>query len=128
MLTKHQNAIDRASRAAGGVRQIVENFDENILLAKQSSQHTHRSTESDEVIILSALRDTNTCTHSLGRKHKSFPHIDSDNLKSLNEDDFERWLSRHKGNILLGAPLEQDQDDDEPAQADFELEDYDVDN
>jgi hypothetical protein len=109
---KTTHAIERASRAAGGVRQVVENFDNNVSLAKQSSDHTHRSTEADEAIILSDLRDIKPFMPSPGRKHKSFSKIDSDNLKSLNEVDFETWLARHKENLLLSAPLEQDEDDE----------------
>ena len=56
---------------------------------------------------------------SPGRKYKSFSNIDADNLKSLNRADFTTWLLQHKKNLLLNAPLqldednEQDQEDDE---------------
>ena len=100
-------------------RHIVENFDNNVSLAKQSSDHTHRSNEADEAIILSDLRQIKPFMLSPGRKYKSFSNIDADNLKSLNRADFTTWLLQRKKNLLLNAPLqldgdnEQDQEDDE---------------
>ena len=110
---KTTSAIQRASRAAGGVRHIVENFDNNVSLAKQSSDHTHRSTEPDESIILSDLRQIKPFKLSPGRKYKSFSTIDADNLKSLDRADFTTWLLKHKKNLLLDAPLELDEDNEE---------------
>ena len=108
---KTTKAITRASRAVGGVRQIVENFDE-VALTRESSAHTHRSDESDVVIILSDVRKLKPFAYSQGRKYKSFPKIEADNLKSLNADDFESWLLRHKNNLLISAPLQVDEEED----------------
>lgn len=107
---KTTNAIERASRAAGGVRHIVENFDKNVSLGTQSSAHTHRSSEADEAIILDDLRQLKPFKLSPGRKHDSFSDINSDNLNSLNDDDFNKWLSKHKKNLLMNAPLQLDDD------------------
>ena len=116
---KTTNAIKRASRAAGGVRHIVENFDNNASLAVQSSGHTHRSSESDEEIVMADLRDLKPFELSPGRRHNSFPGINPDNLSSLQRDDFSKWLSGHKKNLLMNAPLQLDNDDDdEPLQLD----------
>ena len=108
---KTTKAITRASRAVGGIRQIVENFDEKVALTRKSSAHTHRSDESDVVIILSDVRNLKPFAYSQGRKYKSFPKIEADNLKSLNADDFESWLSRHKNNLLISAPLQVDEEE-----------------
>lgn len=93
---KTASAIQRASRAAGGVRHIVESFDNNVSLAKQSSDHTHRSTEADESIILSDLGQIKPFKLSPGRKYKLFSTIDAGNLKSLDRADFTTWLLKHK--------------------------------
>ena len=49
----------------------------------ESSAHTHRSDESDVVIILSDVRKLKSFPYCQGRKYKSFPKIEADNLKSL---------------------------------------------
>ena len=107
---KTSNAIERASRAAGGVRHIVENFDNNVSLNIQSSAHTHRSSEADEAKILADLRQLKPFKSSPGRKHDSFPDIHANNLNSLKQDDFNEWLSQNKKNLLVGAPLHLDDD------------------
>ena len=109
---KTTKAITRASKAAGGVRQIVENFDEKVALTRKSSAHKHRSDENDISIVLSDLRELKPFTYCQGRKYKSFPKIEADNLKSLNADDFESWLERHKNNLLISAPLQVDEEED----------------
>ena len=108
---KTTKAITRASRAAGGVRQIVDNFDDNVSLAKKSSAHTHRSIEKDVDTVLADLSTLKPFTYSQGRKYKSFPKIEGDNLSSLNDADFELWLLKHKNNLLLSAPLQVDEEE-----------------
>ena len=110
---KTSKAITRASQAVGGVRQIVENFDQNVSLAKKSSTHTHRSDENDMNIVLADLSKLKPFTYSRGRKYKSFPNITQDNLQSLKEADFKLWLSKHKNNLLINAPFQVDEEEEE---------------
>ena len=112
---KTTQAITRASRAAGGVRLIVENFDYNVQLTKQSSTHTHRSSKDDEEIVLRDLRNLRPFQFSRGRKHKAFPKTEAGNFKTLNDKEFEVWLSRHKNNFLVSTPVEEDEDEEEEA-------------
>jgi hypothetical protein len=97
---KTTKAITRASRAAGGVRQIVENFDLNVSLSKLKP-----------------------FTYSQGRKYKSFPKIKADNLKSLNDAEFESWLLKHKNNLIISAPLQMDDDEEEDDEEEDDLDD-----
>ena len=48
-----------------------------------------------------------------GNRFDSFPNISYDQLESLDQEDFQRWLGRHKRNIPLNAPQAQDEDDEE---------------
>ena len=77
-------------------RLILDNFDNNVQLTKQLSTHTHRSSKDDEEIVLRDMRNLRPFQFSKGRKHKAFRNIDADNSKSLNDKEFEVWLSRHK--------------------------------
>ena len=85
---KTSKAIQRASRAAGGVRHIVENFDNNASVAVQSSDHTHWSSESGEEIVMAYLKDLKPFKLSQGRMHDLSPGISPDNLSSLKQDYF----------------------------------------
>jgi hypothetical protein len=105
------------------VRQIVENFDLNVSLAKKSSTHTHRSSENDVSIVLADLSKLKPFTYSQGRKYKSFPKIEADNLKSLNDAEFESWLLKHKNNLIISAPLQMDDDEEEDDEEEDDLDD-----
>ena len=42
------------------------------------------------------------------RKHDSFPDIVDDPLSTLKEEEFDKWVARHRKNLLLDAPFEQE--------------------
>ena len=105
---KTDRAIECASKAVGGVRKIVENFERNILVKPISTSHMHKSADGDEKQILADLRKLTPFNAQEGRKHESFPKIDSDPLCGLDDLEFNKWLVRHKKNLLFHAPAEQD--------------------
>jgi len=105
---KTDHAIDRVSRAAGGQRKILENFDVQIGRGVQHSSHSHKSSATDEGKILRDLRDLKPFTTVPNRKHDSFPDIVDDPLSTLKEEEFDKWVARHRKNLLLDAPFEQE--------------------
>ena len=117
---KTAKAITRASKAAGGVRQIVDNFDNNANVRSKSSSHSHRSDTDDASVVLSDLRTLKPFEFCNGRKHKSFPRIEADNLNSLQANDFTSWLSKHQKNLLVGAPLDVINEENEEDESDSE--------
>ena len=52
---KTEKAIERASRAAGGVRKIVDVFEDQASIKTKSSTHSHKSSTEDENKILADL-------------------------------------------------------------------------
>ena len=110
---KTNAAIERASRSTGGERKIIENFDQKVRKGKKSSTHAHSSSALDESKILADLREVKPFAYHGNRRFDSFPNISHDQLESLDQEDFQRWLGRHKRNILLNAPQAQDEDDEE---------------
>ena len=88
---KTDKAIDRASRAAGGQRKIVENFDQRVGRGVQHSSHSHKSSSTDEGKVCRDLRDLKPFTTVPNRKHDSFPDIMADPLSTLNEEDYSKW-------------------------------------
>ena len=110
---KTKAAIERASRSTGGERKINENFDQKVRKGKRSSTHTHSSSALDDSKILADLREVKPFAYHGNRRLDSFPNISHDLLESLDQEDFQRWLGRHKRNILLNAPQAQDENDEE---------------
>lgn len=109
---KTDNAIDKSSRASGGEDKIGENFDVQICRATRSSSHSHRAAATDETIVMTDLRVLKPFTSVPNRKHDSFPDIQPDPLASLDQTELDKWLARHKKNLLLDAPLGLDDEED----------------
>ena len=103
---KTDKAIERASKAVGGLRKIVENFEQQVAKKQQSSHHTHKSSQSDEAIILKDLHKLNPFEFKQGRLHKSFANVSPDILSGLNQEEFKTWLARHKSNLLYCVPVD----------------------
>ena len=113
---KTEKAIDRVSRAAGGVRKIVDVFEAQASVRRRSSAHSHKSSADDECKILADLRKVKPFSQVPGRSHKSFMGISWDPLKNLDEEKFCEWLKRHQKNISVHFPtqsLDDSSSDDE---------------
>ena len=109
---KTDNAIDRSSRASGGERHTVQNFDHQVGKTSPSSTHSHKSSEIDERIVLNDLRDLKPFDSIPNRTHDSFQDISADPLATLDQVDLDKWLKKHKKNLMLDAPLMQDEEDE----------------
>ena len=101
---KTEKAIGRMSRAVGGVRKVVDVFEEQAVIKPKSSAHSHRSSAQDEDKVLHDLHKLKPFSPIIGRSHKSFVGISSDPLENLNEQLFCEWLKRHQKNIALHFP------------------------
>lgn len=105
---KTEKAIDRVSRAAGGVRKIVDVFEDQALMKPKSSAHSHKASTEDEKKILADLRKLKPFSETPGRFHKSFVGIPSEPLENLDEEKFCTWLQRHQRNIAIHFPTQVD--------------------
>ena len=113
---KTEKAIQRMSKAAGGVSKIVDVFEDQALIKPKSSVHSHRSSLEDEKKISSDLKKLKPFSHTfLPRSHASFTGISSNPLEDFNEPKFGEWLQRHQKNIAVHFPTIDDTDihDDE---------------
>ena len=111
---KTEKAIGRMSKAAGGVRKIVDVFEEQVVIKPKSSAHSHRSSSQDENKISNDLHKLKPFSPVIGRSHNSFVGITSDPLDNLNEELFSEWLKRHQSNIALHFPTVDDMPGVEP--------------
>ena len=57
---KMHKAISRASKASDGVMKVVEAFENQVRMPKQSTSHTHKSAKNDQLLILRDLRALKT--------------------------------------------------------------------
>ncbi len=57
---KTEKAISRASKATGGVTSIVDAFEQQVNIHPKSSQHSHKSSASDEGIISKLVKIFNS--------------------------------------------------------------------
>ena len=97
MQTKQKKAVNRATKAAGGQRQIVEIFHEQTRVSAESSSHTHthRSSERDEQIIQQDLRRLRPFKIVPSEMHPSFPDCLAHPLEKVDFAELHEWLKDH---------------------------------
>ena len=101
---KTEKAIERASKASGGVSEIVEAFEEQVSIHPKSGSHTHKSSADDEKLISRDLRGLRPFKEEEGRSFETFAGISHDPTHSLDKVKFKEWIDRHKKNIVLHYP------------------------
>ena len=111
---KSEKAISRASKASGGVKKIVESFNEQVNVHKRSSTHSHKSSVEDERVIFDDLRALRPFRQVEGRSFDSFSKISHEPTHTFDKTKFHKWIARHKSNILVHRTvLEDDEESDE---------------
>ena len=110
---KSEKAIHRASKAAGGVRQIVDSFEKQVSMPRKSSSHSHKSSSQDEKIVVTDLRSLRPFHQVNERKLESFKNISYDPTSSFDEKKFVGWINNHKHNMLLHFPSEENDNEDD---------------
>ena len=108
---KTNKAIQRVSKAAGGVRKIIDVFEAQTSIKPKSSAHSHRSATEDEKKMLADLQKLKPFANSPGRYHQTFEGISSDPLENFDEKKFCEWLERHQRNIAMHFPSDDTADD-----------------
>lgn len=104
---KTDKSIERMSRAAGGIKSIIENFDLKMGIKEKQSSHSHKKSTTDELKVIEDLQKLKPFTNVSGRKHDSFPSASSNLFASLDNETFTKWLKKHQKNLLLHAPIEE---------------------
>ena len=105
---KTEKAIERASKASGGVTKILEAFEEQMNIHPRSTTHTHKSSTDDEVVVARDLRSLRPFKQEEQRRFETFDAISHDPTHLLDEAKFKEWVDRHKNNILLHYPMTEE--------------------
>ena len=110
---KSEKAIQRAIKAAGGVRHIIDVFGKQASVHRKSSSHSHKSSSQDEKIVMTDLRRLRPFHQVNERKLESFENISHNPTSSFNEEKFVGWINRHKRNMLLHFPSQENDNEED---------------
>ena len=66
------------SRSTNAVQMVIDNFDKEGNVKKQSSKHVHSSTSTDVNVILNEIKKIHALDFEIGREHKSVPGFSAD--------------------------------------------------
>ena len=89
---KTPQAIVRAGKALGVLRNILEEFDK-ITGGLVTSNHTTRSEAEDLIKMVAELSNQDVFSHHPGRKHKTFPTFQCNKLmKSIDQKKLDLWM------------------------------------
>lgn len=100
---KTQKAMERASKAAAGIQQIVKNVNEVSNVKRVSQAHTHKSAAEDKMMMVNDLRKIKPFERKPGRKHAHFEEIQVSPTSGLDMKNLFMWLERHKKQIAMGS-------------------------
>jgi hypothetical protein len=99
---KTQKAMERASKAAAGVQQIVNRLNTVSDVKRVSQAHIHKSAKEDEVMMVQDLRMIKPFERKPGRKHAHFDKIQATPTSGLDMKILFIWLEKHKKQIAMG--------------------------
>ena len=113
---KTKKAIERASKASGGVTKIVEAYEQQVNIQPKSTMHSHKSSTNDETVISTDLRSVRPFQKQDGRAFESFVNISANPTSSFDQVKFNTWIERHKKNILMHYTVADDPDLEESSE------------
>ena len=91
---KNEENIFRRTSALAGLDFVGSNFDEQSSVSRSTSKHSKAAVDEDEQIMLQDLHKIHPFRNQSGRKHESFPNIESSVLAEMNYSDLHSWMSR----------------------------------
>ena len=98
---KSEKAITRVGKAIGTMTSILDNFDAVNKVPSESGAHSKKSSEKDLNKIINQLVKSKVFDIIPGQKHKSYPNIKTNCIRTLPEQDLKDWMIKHYANILL---------------------------
>ena len=85
-------SIGEVTKAASGVKTIIDNYDTETNVGEHSVQHQKLNVIKEEKSMVNDLLKMKPFVLQTGRKHASFPDIQRTPFKNLDNDEFSKWL------------------------------------
>ena len=98
---KTEKAIQRVGKAIGTLSSMTDTFDTVNNVPSVSGVHSKKSSGKDLKKIVGQLVKSSVFDISPGRKHKTFPHLKTNYIRSLSEKDLKQWMLDHYATLML---------------------------
>ena len=118
---KSKKAITRSGKAIGVVTKAVETLDEAIGISPRSSKHSTKGMEKDVFVITDQLRKCDVFNPGSKLRHKSFNHLKTNIIKTLDETSLKEWMVDRFSHNLEQLPILMNQEQYEDNDSDCEL-------
>ena len=89
---KTEKAVNRATSAACGLQQIIEQFDKVSNVLPESTAHTYQNAESDIRDMIQILQDLQVFDKKPGRAHPSFSSLPHSAFENIDITKLGKWM------------------------------------
>ena len=101
---KTPQAIMRASKALGALKEILVHFDKSNKVWSFGN-HTRRSDTEDLVKVITELTQSEVFKYICGRRHSTFPSMHCNKLLKVNQRKLDLWMKKRMLELLNVSPL-----------------------
>lgn len=111
---KTTKAMSRATTAASGLTEIVEQFDDTTNIHPESTAHSHKLAESDIQNMIDTINHLHVFETKPGRAHPSFRSLPRSVYENVDITKLVKWMRSTKKKLASdpGATWEPDSDDE----------------
>ena len=112
---KTLKAVTRSTQASYGQEVLVENFDNQSNVSKNSTAHTYGNAKEDVIDMVASLHSLRPFKFTPHRSHKAFPNISKSPLDQIDPVLLDQWLTKNKRKLAATPYMndESDNDDDD---------------
>ena len=100
----NQTSVNRISHAFSVTSNLLERLDDEMLVRKNSGEHTKKNIKGDCITVVKELvaEDVFTRKQDGNREMKVFHNCPCDYLQLLHRSSLFKWINDHKKNIIQG--------------------------
>ena len=110
---KTEKAMIRATSAATGLKQIIEQFDKVSSVSPESTAHTYRNAESDIKDMTRIIQDLQVFDKKPGRAHPSFSSLPHSAFYNIDMVKLEKWMKGTKKKLEKNPDVAWEAESDE---------------
>ena len=91
-----QKAIDRICRSITTTKDLMDRFDAELHIHRQSGRHVAKSSDEDLKKVVKELVDQKAMRHTPGRVYRRYHRMKSSFLWNFDIQDMHKWMNNHK--------------------------------